>query len=49
MKTKYDLPLIPQMEEKIQKAEWKTKDEIPDLLKKSYENIKIVVNAVVVE
>ena len=48
MKTKYDLPLIPQTEEKIQKAEWKTKDEIPDLLKKSYENIKIVVNAVVV-
>jgi 8-oxo-dGTP pyrophosphatase MutT (NUDIX family) len=49
MKTKYDLPLIPQTEENIQKAEWKTKDEIPNLFKNAYENIKTVVNAVVVE
>ena len=47
MKTKYDLPLIPQIEENIQKAEWKTKEEIPDLLENAYENIKIVVDAVV--
>ena len=47
MKTKYTLPLIPQMEENIEKAEWKTVDEIPDLFENAYENIKIVVKAVV--
>ena len=47
MKTKCTLPLIPQMDENIQKAEWKTKDEIPDLFDNAYENIKIVVNSVV--
>ena len=49
MKTKYTLPLIPQMEENIEKAEWKTIDEIPDLFQNAYENIKIVVKAVVGE
>ena len=49
MKTKYTLPLIPQVDENIQKAEWKTIDEIPGFLKNAYENIKIVVNAVVGE
>tara|TARA_B100001059_G_scaffold96399_1_gene95663 strand:- start:4428 stop:5039 length:612 start_codon:yes stop_codon:yes gene_type:complete len=49
MKTKYALPLTPQMDENIQKAEWKTTEEIPDLFKNAYENIKIVVNAVVGE
>jgi len=49
MKTKYALPLIPQIDENIQKAEWKTIDEIPDLFENAYENIKIVVNAVVGE
>ena len=49
MKTKYALPLTPQMDENIQKAEWKTIEEIPDLFKNAYENIKIVVNAVVGE
>ena len=49
MKTKYTLPLIPQVDENIQKAEWKTIDEIPDLFENAYENIKIVVNALVGE
>lgn len=49
MKTKYTLPLIPQLDEKIQKAEWKNICEIPDLFENAYENIKIVVNAVVGE
>ena len=47
METKYALPLIPQADENIQKAEWKTIDEIPGLLKNAYENIKIVINAAV--
>ena len=49
MNTKYALPLIPQMDENIQKAEWKTRGEIPDLFENAYENIKIVVNSVVGE
>ena len=47
MKTKHALPLTPQADENIQKAEWKTIDEIPSLLKNAYENIKVVINAVV--
>jgi len=45
MKTKHNLPLIPQMEENIEKAEWKTKEEIPSLLENAYKNIEIVVDA----
>ena len=46
MKTKYQGVLIPQIEENIQKAVWKTKEEIPELLENAYENIKTVVEAV---
>ena len=42
MKTKYSGVLIPQMEENIQKAVWKSKSEIPKLFKNAYENIKIL-------
>ncbi len=44
MKTKSDALLVPQIEENIEKAEWKTKAEIPKLLENAYENIKIVLN-----
>lgn len=47
MKTKYYSTLVPQIEENIQKAEWKTEEEITGLLKNAYENIKIVIDAVV--
>ena len=47
MKTKYDAPLVPQIEENIQKAEWKTKEEIPEILENAYENIKIVIDKVI--
>ena len=46
MKTKYEGALVPQTEENIQKAEWKTAIEIPELLDNAYENIKTVVEAV---
>jgi hypothetical protein len=35
------------MEENIQKAEWKTKEEIPEILENAYENIKIVIDKVI--
>ena len=41
MKTSYDGALSPQKEEGIQKAEWVSQEEIPGLLDKAYENIKI--------
>jgi len=47
MKTKYVAPLVPQIEENIQKAEWKTKEEIPKILENAYQNIKIVINEVI--
>jgi hypothetical protein len=47
MKTKYDSPLVPQIEENIQKAEWKTKEEIPRILEYAYENIKIIIDEVI--
>jgi 8-oxo-dGTP pyrophosphatase MutT (NUDIX family) len=46
MKTTYEGALVPQTEENIQKAEWKTAIEIPELLDNAYENIKTVVEAV---
>ncbi len=46
MKTTYEGALVPQTEETIQKAEWKTAIEIPELLDNAYENIKTVVEAV---
>ena len=46
MKTTYEGALVPQTEENIQNAEWKTAIEIPELLDNAYENIKTVVEAV---
>jgi hypothetical protein len=47
MKTNYGGPLIPQIEENIQKVKWVAKDDIPALFDNAYENIKIVVNEVI--
>jgi len=46
MKTNYKAKLVPQIEENIQKAEWKSKDEISETLNNAYENIKIVVESI---
>ena len=46
MKTSYDGALNPQIEENIQKAVWKKRNEIPELLKNAYENIKIVIDSI---
>lgn len=43
MKSNYNAPLVPQVEENIQLAVWKTKAEIPELMNNAYENIKIVI------
>ena len=42
MKTHFTDTLIPQEKEGIQKAEWKTKEEVPLLFKNAYENIKLL-------
>jgi 8-oxo-dGTP pyrophosphatase MutT (NUDIX family) len=47
MQTKQKAKLKPQIEENIQKAEWKNRREIPVLLENAYENIKMVVNTVI--
>ncbi len=49
MKTNYGGPLIPQIEENIQKVKWVAKDDIPALFDNAYENIKIVVNEVILK
>lgn len=41
MKTSYTGSLVPQTDEGIELAVWKSPSEIPDLLGKAYENIKI--------
>ena len=41
MKTDFTRRLQPQLEEGIKKAEWKSKEEISQLLDNAYENIKI--------
>lgn len=38
--------LIPQTEEGIQEVGWKTKNEIPELMKNSYENIKLLLKVI---
>ena len=43
MFTSYGGPLIPQLEEGILQAVWKTSDQIPKLMKNAYENIKILI------
>ena len=42
MTTSYEGLLEPQLEEGIAKAEWKTKEEVPDLMENAYENIKLL-------
>ena len=46
MTTSYNGVLEPQLDEGIVKAEWKTKEEIPDLMKNAYHNIKILLEEV---
>ena len=47
MKTNYKGPLMPQIEENIQKAVWVEEQQIQALFENAYENIKIVVNEVI--
>ena len=47
MKTSFNGPLNPQVEEHIEKAEWKTKAEIPKLMENAYENIKLVIDKII--
>lgn len=45
MRTTSENPLVPQIEENIQKAVWVERQNIPSLMENAYENIKILVNA----
>jgi 8-oxo-dGTP pyrophosphatase MutT (NUDIX family) len=45
MRTTSERPLVPQIEENIQKAVWVERQNIPSLMENAYENIKILVNA----
>ncbi|MEK9613019.1 MAG: NUDIX domain-containing protein [Flavobacteriaceae bacterium] len=42
MKSGYSAPLRPQIEENIQMAVWKSKEEFPKLMENAFENIKIL-------
>ena len=42
MKSLSNSNLTPQIEENITRAEWKIKEEVPQLLKKAYKNIKLI-------
>ena len=46
METNFTGRLVPQTEENIQMAVWKTNAEIPVLIQNAYENIKIVVEEI---
>ena len=46
MKSSFNAPLTPQLEENIQKAVWKSKNELPLLMENAYENIKILIENV---
>jgi hypothetical protein len=46
MTTTYNGNLEPQFDEGIVKAEWKNKEEIPDLMENAYQNIKILLEEV---
>ncbi len=46
METNFTGRLVPQIEENIQLAVWKTKAEIPILMQNAYENIKIVLEEI---
>jgi hypothetical protein len=46
MKSSFNAPLTPQLEENIQKAVWKSENEFPLLMENAYENIKILIENV---
>ena len=46
MKSNYDGPLVPQEEENIQAAVWRSKTDFPLLMKNAYENIKILLEEI---
>ena len=46
MKSNYDGPLVPQEEENIQAAVWRSKTDFPLLMKNAYENIKILLKEI---
>ena len=43
MNTAFDGPLVPQVEENIEKVIWVDKNKIPSLMQNAYSNIKLVV------
>ena len=43
MSTSYGGPLVPQIEEDIMSAVWKDVEEIPEMMKNAFENIKILI------
>ena len=46
MKSNYNAPLVPQEEENIQAAVWRSKTDFPLLMKNAYENIKILLEEI---
>ena len=46
MTTSYDGILEPQLDEGIYRAEWKSKDEVPDLMENAYQNIKLLLKEI---
>ena len=44
MKTSYDGKLVPQLDEGINKALWKNRNEIDSLMKNAYKNIEVLLN-----
>ena len=44
MKTSYDGQLVPQLDEGINKALWKNRNEIDSLMKNAYKNIEVLLN-----
>ncbi len=46
MKSSSNSNLTPQIEENITRAEWKIKEEIPQLLEKAYKNIKLIFDVI---
>ena len=49
MTTSYNGLLEPQFDEGISLAEWKTKEEIPNLMNNAFENIKLLLEETVLQ
>ena len=47
MKSGYEGSLVPQIEENIQQAVWKSKGEFPELMRNAYENIKLILKSII--